>query len=96
MWKLLKSTLLIAIAGLVLAPRPAAPRSNAERKALHARQRQENKIARQQQRAMTAVMKQHAQTPESRQRFKSNMKLQRQLTKQNHRQESRRLHDQGK
>ena len=86
----------VAALGLSLVPLVAFPHRSEAIRETQKRHRKENKVLKQQQRAMKNVMKQHAQTSDSNQRFKSNMKIQRQLAKGNQRQETRRQKQQGK
>ncbi len=84
----------LAAAIVVLLPlgRIAAfPFPNQEIKALRKQHKEQRKALKQQQRAMRQVMAQHELTSESQQRFRHNLKMQRQELQRRQRDETRRL-----
>jgi hypothetical protein len=88
--------LLGALASAVLLSIPlasllATPSSNLQQSALKHRQKVERKQLKQQQAAMKRVMAQHQQSTASWQRFKHDMKMQRQLLRERQKEETRRL-----
>lgn len=66
---------------------------NQEKKELKKRQKAQRKVVKQQQRAMKKVMEQHGQTSESRERFKHDMKMQREIVQKSQKAETRRQKD---
>ncbi len=69
----------------------AAPLPNQEMKALRKQHKEQRKALKQQQRAMKRVMAQHALPDDSQQRFRRDLKMQRQLLQRCQRDEARRL-----
>ncbi len=69
----------------------AAPARNQEMKALRKQHKEQRKVLKEQQRAMKKVMEQHDLPSESQQRFRNNMKMQRQEMHRRQRDETRRL-----
>jgi small-conductance mechanosensitive channel len=69
----------------------AFPRSHSQMAALKHRHKQERKMLREQQRAVKRVMAQHYQSAEARQRFKHDMKMQRELLQKKQKEETRKL-----
>lgn len=87
------STLLLAavILGPVAGALQAAPARSYETHQLKKHQKAERKDLKEQQRAMKKVMGQHELSDEQRERFKSNLKMQKQMLHESQKDDSRRL-----
>lgn len=68
-----------------------APLPNQETKDLKKRHKKQRKMVKQQQRAMKKVMGQHEQTSDSRERFKHDLRMQRQMVRKSQKDETGRL-----
>lgn len=74
----------------------AVPLPSQEMKALSKRHKEQQKMLKQQQRAMKAVMAKHDQSPDARKRFKSDLKMQRQMLRKSQKDETRRMKEHQK
>ena len=96
MLKILNFLIVATMLLLPLVRLAAVPPPDQEMKQLKKRHKAQKREAKQQQRAMNKVMAQHEQSSASRARFKHDMKMQRQMLRNNQKVETRRVKDKHK
>jgi hypothetical protein len=96
MRKLLASFVAAILLVLPLGKLTATPLPNREMKELKKHHKEQRKMLKQQQHAMKRVMGQHAQSSDSRERFKHDLKMQRQMLRKGQKAETRHQKDNRK
>src|SRR5579863_10322217 len=91
MRKILMLVTMVVLMGTPLAAANVAGGPGPQGHQLKKRHKEQRKTIKQQQRAMKNVVSQHPQSSEERQRFKHDLKMQRQLLRKNQKNESRNL-----